>query len=148
MSDDELVIVRTIRAPVEVVFDCMTSAEHLSHFWGPMGTSTPRDGIVVEPWAGGRFETRIVGDRDGSVHHMRAVFESVDRPTGMTWRETGSGMVCTASFRALDVDRTEMTVTQRHVPEAGRTRDAQQGFLSSLDRFDDHLDRILRGGGR
>ena len=39
MSDDELV---TVRAPVEMVFDCMTSAEHLSHSWGPMGTSTPR----------------------------------------------------------------------------------------------------------
>ena len=29
------------RASPELLFDCMTTPEHLTHFWGPAGTTTP-----------------------------------------------------------------------------------------------------------
>ena len=43
----------TYDAPRELVFECMTTAEHLCHFWGPIGMSTPIENIIVEPHAGG-----------------------------------------------------------------------------------------------
>jgi Activator of Hsp90 ATPase homolog 1-like protein len=51
--------------PRALLFDCMTRPEHLTHFWGPDGTTTPIDGITVEPQPGGRFETVMVNDADG-----------------------------------------------------------------------------------
>ena len=60
MSADELIYRRVFRAPREVVWRCLTEPEELAQFWGPRGMTTPLDGIVVEPQAGGRFETLMI----------------------------------------------------------------------------------------
>jgi uncharacterized protein YndB with AHSA1/START domain len=36
----ELIITRIYEAPRELVFRCMTTAEDLTHFWGPTTTRT------------------------------------------------------------------------------------------------------------
>ena len=76
----ELTFRRVHRAPPELVFDCMTTPEHLTHFWGPTGTSTPIENITVDPRPGGAFETTMVNDADGSRYTMRAVYVEVRRP--------------------------------------------------------------------
>ena len=48
----ELTFTRVFDAPRDLVFRCMLEPEHLTHFWGPAGTSTPLDGITVEPRPG------------------------------------------------------------------------------------------------
>ncbi len=53
MSDDELVYQRVFRAPRELVWRCLTEPAELAQFWGPSGTATPIDGIVVELHPGG-----------------------------------------------------------------------------------------------
>ena len=88
MIADELVYTRVLSGPRPFVFACLTEARHLAAFWGPAGTTTPTDGIVVEPRPGGRFETLIVNDADGSTHHMRAVFDEVDPPHTLSWTGT------------------------------------------------------------
>jgi len=45
----ELTITRIFDAPRELVFRCMTEPEHLTHFWGPTGVSTPLDRITIDP---------------------------------------------------------------------------------------------------
>ena len=75
MNVDELVYRRVFRAPRELVWRCLTEPAELTQFWGPRGTTTPLDGIVVELHAGGRFETLMVGDH-GS-HRMVATFTEV-----------------------------------------------------------------------
>ena len=67
---------RVFDAPRELVFQCMTDPEHLTHFWGPVGTSTPLATIVVEPWAGGRFETVMVNDENGEEYPSSAACTS------------------------------------------------------------------------
>ena len=42
----ELKISRVFDAPRELVFRCMITPEHLTHFWGPVGMSTPLESIV------------------------------------------------------------------------------------------------------
>ncbi len=50
-SDDpdlgEPTFVRTRDAPRELVFACMTTPEHLTHFWGPVGSGGGRRGLVT-----------------------------------------------------------------------------------------------------
>ena len=45
----------------------MVEPEHLTHFWGPTGTSAPLDQITVDARAGGAFATVMVNDADGST---------------------------------------------------------------------------------
>src|SRR5690348_1730596 len=94
----ELTYTRVHAAAPEVLFDCMTTPEHLTHFWGPTGTTTPVENIVVDLQPGGAFETTMVNDADGSTHTMRAVYEEIRRPERLVWVE-GGGMRTTITFR-------------------------------------------------
>jgi uncharacterized protein YndB with AHSA1/START domain len=138
-AGDELRFSRIFDAPREVVFRCMIDPEHLTHFWGPTGVSTPRDRIVVDARPGGVFETVMVNDADGSEYPTRAIYDEVREPELLAWTEPSSGMQVTTQFVALGAERTEVRIHQRLVPEALLAPEAQAGFLTSLDRFDAYL---------
>ena len=137
----ELTLRRVHRASPEVLFDCLTTPEHLAHFWGPIGTTTPVAGITVDLRPGGTFETTIVSDADGSTHTMRAVYVEVLRPDRLVWMEPDveGGMRTTITFIDLHDGRTEVVTHQTNVPAAYRTAEARAGFSSSLDRLDAYL---------
>lgn len=137
----ELTYTRVHRAAPELLFDCMTQPEHLTQFWGPTGTSTPLDGIVVDLRPGGAFETTMVNDSDGSTYTMRAVYLEVARPDRLVWQEAGveGGMRTTITFVDLHDGRTEVVTHQTNVPEWYLRPEASAGFQTSLDRFDAYL---------
>jgi uncharacterized protein YndB with AHSA1/START domain len=135
---------RTHRASRELLFDCMTRPEHLTHFWGPDGTTTPVDGITVDLRPGGAFETVMVNIADGSRYTMRGVYLEVRRPERLTWAEPDveGGMVTTITFTDLGDGRTEVITHQTNVPAMYAIREARRGFETSLRRFDDYIVRI------
>lgn len=136
---NELRFNRTVAAPRALVFACMTEPDHLTHFWGPAGTSAPRDRIRVDARPGGVFETVMINDADGSEYATRAVYEEVRPPEVLAWTESHSGMRVRAEFIELGPDRTEVRIHQTKVPAAMRVADVQAGFLSSLDRFERYV---------
>jgi uncharacterized protein YndB with AHSA1/START domain len=138
---DELVSRRVLRSPRELVWRCLTEPAELAQFWGPRGMSTPLDGIVVELHTGGRFETGMVGEH-GS-HRMLATFTEVVAPERLAWVEPASGMHTTSTLTDLGDGSTELVIRQRHVPEPMRSPEARVGFLSSLDKLEEHLARHL-----
>jgi uncharacterized protein YndB with AHSA1/START domain len=135
---------RTHRASRELLFDCMTAPEHLMHFWGPAGTTTPLDGITVELRPGGRFETVMVNVVDGSQYAMNAVFLTVERPHRLVWQEPDveGGMVTTITFNDVGDGQTEIVTHQTNVPALLASADARAGFETRLSRFDDYIATI------
>jgi uncharacterized protein YndB with AHSA1/START domain len=149
MSDqpqaDELVFTRVFEAPRELVFRCMTEPDHLTHFWGPAGVSTPLENIKVDLRPGGVFETVMVNDADGSQYAMRAVYVEVAAPERLVWTDPGTGMTTTSTFTDLDGARTEVRIRQVNVPESFRSPEAQAGFTTSLDRCAAYLGALVSG---
>ncbi|MFC4071768.1 SRPBCC family protein [Actinoplanes subglobosus] len=143
MSDADLVYQRTFRAPRELVWHCLTDPAEPARFWGPHGMITPPDGIVVELWPGGRFETLMIGAH-GS-HRMVAVFTEVVAPERLAWFEPASGMRTTSTLDDLGADGTSVVIRQQHVPEAMRTPESRAGFLTSLDKLEKHLAHLVQG---
>jgi uncharacterized protein YndB with AHSA1/START domain len=142
----ELVFTRVFEAPRELVFECMTQPEHLTHFWGPAGTNAPIEHITVDARPGGSFETVMINDADGSRYPTQAVFDEVVEPERLVWTETHSGMTVTVTFTDLGGTRTGVEIRQVRVPEAFRTPEAQAGFLTSLDRFAGYLATLAAPG--
>ncbi|WP_426595545.1 SRPBCC family protein [Cellulomonas sp. McL0617] len=134
----ELTFRRIHRATPELLFDCMTTPTHLTHFWGPTGTTTPVENITVDLRPGGAFETTMVGS-DGGRYTMRAVYVEVDRPDRLVWRDVDHDMLTTLTFVDLHDGRTEVTTHQVRVPAQMASPQAQSGFLTSLDRFDAYI---------
>lgn len=143
MNDDELIHQRVLRAPRELVWQCLTQPAELAHFWGPRAMITPIDGIVVELRPGGRFETLMLGEH-GS-HRMVATFTEVLPPERLAWVEPASGMHTTSTLDDLGDGSTLVIIHQRHVPEAMRAPDARAGFLGSLDKLAEHLAHLMQG---
>lgn len=143
----ELNFSRVFEAPRTLVFHCMIDPQHLTHFWGPTGMTTPIEDIVVDPHPGGAFETTMVNDAEGSRYRMRAVFDEVTEPERLVWTDVDSGMVTTTVFTDLGDDRTEVHIRQTRVPEAVMATDAQAGFLSSLDRFTAYAKKLAERAG-
>ena len=135
----QLDITRVFDAPREVVFRCMIEPEHLTHFWGPVGVSTPLANITIEPWAGGRFETIMVNDESGEEYPSRGVFVDVIEPERLVWTEPEFGITSTSTFTDLGDGRTEVHIHQSDLPEQFATPEAREGFNSSLDRFAAYL---------
>jgi uncharacterized protein YndB with AHSA1/START domain len=137
---------RVFDAPRELVFRCMLEPEHLTHFWGPAGVSTPLDTITVDPRPGGKFETVMVNDADGVRYPTRAVYVEIVEPERIVWTEPGSGMTTTSTFRDLGGTRTELEIRQTNAPEGYHSPEARAGFATSLDRFAAYLEKL--GGSR
>ena len=140
MNDDELISRRVLHAPRELVWRCLTEPAELAQFWGPIGMATPIDGIILELHPGGRFETVMIGEH-GS-YRMTATFTEVAPPERLAWVETASGMHTTGTLTDLGNGSTEVVIHQRHVPEPMRSPEARAGFLTSLDKLEEHLARL------
>jgi uncharacterized protein YndB with AHSA1/START domain len=139
LEPDELHFTRVFAAPRELVFRCMLEPEHLTHFWGPIGTSTPLGNIKLDPRPGGVFETIMVNDADGSEYPMRATYVEIVEPERIVWTDPEFGMTTTSTYVDLGEAGTEVHIHQTKVPEPMRSPEAQAGFLTSLDRFAAHL---------
>jgi uncharacterized protein YndB with AHSA1/START domain len=142
-QEDELVFSRIFEAPRELVFRCMTEPDHLTHFWGPAGVSTPRENITVDLRPGGVFETVMVNDADGSQYAMRAVYIEVTAPERLVWTDPGTGMTTTSTFTDLGGARTEVRIRQVNVPAPFRSPEARAGFVTSLDRCAAYLGELV-----
>jgi uncharacterized protein YndB with AHSA1/START domain len=142
----DLTYTRVFDAPRDLVFRCMLEPEHLTHFWGPAGVSTPLETIKVDARPGGVFETVMVNDSDGSEYPTRAVFVEIVEPERIVWTEPGSGMTTTSTFRDLGGTRTELEIRQTNAPGGYHSPEARAGFATSLDRFAAYLEKL--GGSR
>jgi uncharacterized protein YndB with AHSA1/START domain len=133
----EVTYTRVYDAPRELVFRCMTTPTHLTHFWGPVGVSTPVENITVDLRPGGVFETVMVNDVDGAEYPMRGVYVEVTVPEKLVWTEADveGGMTTSLTFTDLGDGTTEVVAHQTNVPDAFRSSEAEAGMLSSFDRF-------------
>lgn len=141
-QSSELLITRVFHAPRELVFRCVTEPEHLTRFWGPVGTSTPIETIVVDLRPGGAFETVMVDDATGSSYASRCVYTEITPPERLAWTDSEHGMTTTTTLIDLGDGRTEVRIHQSDVPEPFTTAEAQAGFNSSLDRLQEYLSTL------
>ncbi|MEO6790126.1 MAG: SRPBCC domain-containing protein [Ornithinibacter sp.] len=147
MPDHVLKFSRVFDAPRELVFACMIEPEHLTHFWGPIGTHTPLEHISVDARPGGSFVTVMVNESDGTSYPTSATYLEVVAPERLSWLEGHSAMAVTVIFTDLGDNRTRVDIEQANVPEQLLDPRAQAGFLTSLDRFAVHLATLVRTQG-
>jgi uncharacterized protein YndB with AHSA1/START domain len=141
----EMTLTRIWQAPAALLFEVMTTPEHLSHFWGPTGVTTPLANITVEPRPGGRFETIMVNDETGDEYPMRGQFVEFDPPNRLSWTEAGveGGMLTTITFTELGDGRCETLTHQTNVPAQFLSPEARAGLESSFVKCDAYLATLV-----
>jgi uncharacterized protein YndB with AHSA1/START domain len=140
----EVTYTRIYNAPRELVFTALTTPEHLTHFWGPYGVSTPLENITVDLRPGGKFETIMVNDATGEKYPSLGVYVEIIKPEKLVWTEPDveGGMTTSITFNDLGDGRTEVVSHQTNVPEMYRSEQAQAGMQTSFDRFAAYLEAL------
>ncbi len=111
-NDLSLTVARTIKAPVEKVFDAWLDPDMLSRFMTP-GEDVTVPSVTVDPVEGGSFEILMkVGEKE--IPHS-GVYKTIDRHRRLvfTWESPHSidGSTVTLDFVPVD-GGTEVTLTQ------------------------------------
>ena len=73
-ADRELLLTRLLDAPVELVWEVWTQAEHIARWWGPDGFTNTISKMEVMP--GGIWELVMHGP-DGTDYKNKSIFKEV-----------------------------------------------------------------------
>jgi predicted 3-demethylubiquinone-9 3-methyltransferase (glyoxalase superfamily)/uncharacterized protein YndB with AHSA1/START domain len=136
---------RFLRAPIQIVFACLTEPQHLSHHWGPAGVATPLEGITVEPRIGGKFNTAMINESTAEQYPMLGTFTEFEPPSLIEWTIDAHGLKFCSRITLTDTgNNTTMLVThQTDVPEDMRTDQMREAMHSSYDKLDAYLATLI-----
>jgi uncharacterized protein YndB with AHSA1/START domain len=148
-----LVMTRTFDAPRELVFKAFIDPDQLTQWFGPVGVSTPREGIEVDPRVGGVWRMTMImdedEDEDGARSPIDAVITRFVEPELLEARISAEAMdresthldvSMTLTFED-DGGKTRLTLRQGPFPSQGFTDQTQEGWESSFTKLDALLAR-------
>lgn len=154
----EVRIERVFEAPIDLVFDCFTDADHLRRWWGPLGCQNDIYALDAKP--GGEISLRMAGP--GYDHVMGGEYVEIERPRRLVFLTKafqapggGWGIVNrnTITFESLESGdgpaATRMvlhTLVERAEGELvlGALAGMRAGWGQSLER----LGELVGGGGK
>ena len=73
-ADRELLITRTLNAPIELVWEAWTNPEHLAKWWGPNGFTNSISKMDMKP--GGEWNLIMHGP-DGTDYKNKSIFKEI-----------------------------------------------------------------------
>jgi len=137
-------LVRRIKAPPQVVFDAVTTAEGIAHWWGP--DAGPVLLSEADPRVGGRYRVRF-RMLDSTEHESSGEFLEIMRPQRvvLSWRwkggqeDPGESRI-EITLRAVP-EGTEVTLTHSRLHGEEPRRSHEQGWTGSLDKLEAHFAR-------
>lgn len=143
-SDRELVMIRSFKAPRELVFRVWTDKEHVVHWWGPAGFTNTIHEMDVRPGGVWRF---IMHGPDGVDYPNLIQFEEVLRPERLVYahgsEEDPSQFLVTVTF---EEEGYSTKITMRMVFRTKEERDRAvekygtvEGNKQTMDRLEKHL---------
>ena len=142
--DRQVVLVRLLEAPREVVFRAFTEQEQVIDWWGPTGFSLTIHEMDVRPGGTWRF---IMHGPDGVDYPNTIVYEEVISPERLVWKHGGADDE--PSFRStvtFDEFMGMTALTMRMAFETAEERDgviekhnAIEGGNQTIDRLVEHL---------
>lgn len=134
-----LTLVRLIRARPAIVFDAVTTAEGIRHWWGP--DAGPVLVSESDPRIGGRYRVRF-RKLDGTEHESSGEFLEIVPPERivMSWRWRGGQEDPGESrieirLRAVP-GGTELTFTHALLHDEETRRSHEAGWTGSLDKLE------------
>jgi uncharacterized protein YndB with AHSA1/START domain len=146
-----LVITRVFDAPRALVYKCYTQPEHMVHFWGPHGSTTPVCQVELRP--GGVWRT-VMRFADGSEYGYSSVYLEIVPPERLVWRDApndwtggleGLPPIDIHSTLTLEDERgqTRVTVSVRFNSIAERDENVKRGFAGMVTASSERLEQYL-----
>lgn len=130
ISGNELVSVRILNAPRELVFKTWTEAEHLAQWWGPNGFTLTTKEMNATP--GGIWRFTFHGP-DGTDYLNLVQYEEVAAPERLVYRHGGEGAHADIQFH----------VTVTFEEQEGKTKLTMRMVFATAAE----LERVVKASG-
>ena len=142
-ADRELIIARTLDAPVELVWEVFTNPDHIKHWWGPTGFTNTISKMDVKP--GGVWEFVMHGP-DGTDYKNKSIYKELVKPKKIVFEHvSGPKFLTTITFTA-DGDKTFLKwhmlfESAEQFQQVVKTFKADEGLKQNIVRLVDYLAR-------
>lgn len=103
-KDRELIITRTLNAPVELVWEVWTKPEHIANWWGPNGFTNTINTMDMK--AGGEWNLVMHGP-DGTDYVNKSIFKEVIEFKRISYEHFNPHIIATIDFKA-DGEKTHL----------------------------------------
>jgi uncharacterized protein YndB with AHSA1/START domain len=139
-----LTLVRRIKARPQVVFDAVTTAEGIAHWWGP--DAGPVLLSESDPRVGGSYRVRF-RMLDCTEHESSGEFLEIMRPKRvvLSWRWKGGQEDPGESRIEITLrpvpEGTELTLIHSRLHDEDTRRSHEEGWTGSLDKLAAHFAR-------
>lgn len=149
-SDREIVLTRVFDAPRRLVFEAMTTAEHVRKWYGCRGFTLPVCEIDLRVGGAYRFTMRTP---EGVDHTLQGVYREITPPERVVFTEgyvtegfTGDPALVTSTFTEKD-GKTTLTVTILHATRENRDGHLNAGMESGAGESYDRLAALVETMG-
>ncbi|MBX3654573.1 MAG: SRPBCC domain-containing protein [Ramlibacter sp.] len=139
----ELVITRLFNAPRQLVYEAWTRPEHLAHWSGPEGFTTPHHEMDLR--VGGRYRA-CLRSPDGQDHWVQGVYRELRAPERLSmthaWEDASGqpGLETLVTVTFTDQDGQTLMTFHQAAFESSASRDGHEGgWSSSFHRLAAHL---------
>jgi len=139
--DRELLLSRTLNAPVSLVWEVWTRAEHIANWWGPDGFTNTINRMDFRP--GGEWELVMHGP-DGTDYKNKSIFREIVRHKKIVYEHiSGPRFTATISFE----EQGEQTIITWHMLfesaeefiRTVKTFKADEGLKQNLEKLGRYL---------
>jgi uncharacterized protein YndB with AHSA1/START domain len=142
--DRELLITRTLNAPVQLVWEVFTNPDHIKNWWGPNGFTNTIHTMEVQP--GGAWDFIMHGP-DGTDYKNKNVFTEVIRHKKIVFDHVSPPKhVTTITFEAQG-QKTLLTwymlfETAESFMQTVKTFKADEGLKQNIGRLENYLQGV------
>jgi uncharacterized protein YndB with AHSA1/START domain len=141
-KDNELLYIRELKAPRELVFEVWTKSEHLSQWWGPTGFTLTTEPMVAV--TGGSWKFTMHGP-DGTNFPNKINFIEVRKPERIIYKHSGEAGTENVSFTVtvlFEPTETGTRLTMNMVFETAAELQRVAREYGAIEGAVQHLDRL------
>jgi uncharacterized protein YndB with AHSA1/START domain len=144
VSDTEIAMQRSFKAPRELVYRAMTDPELIAKWWGQRGSTTIVDKLDARVGGDWRFIQR---GQDGTEYAFRGQFLELDPPNKIVQTfefEPMAGHISTDSMTLTDIDGgTLVRIESTFASKEDRDGMLQSGMEGGANETYDRLEELL-----
>lgn len=144
MKDRELLLTRTLNAPIELVWEVFINPDHIKNWWGPNGFTNTIHQMDVKP--GGTWDFIMHGP-DGTDYKNKNIFKEIIRHKKIVYDHVSAPKhITTITFEAQG-KKTLLTwymlfETAESFVQTVKTFKADEGLKQNVGRLEVYLEQV------
>lgn len=140
----ELRIIRTFKAPLELVWEVWTDPQHIIHWWGPSGYTTTISEMTFEE--GGEWKLTLHGP-DGTNYSNRSIFREIVPLKKIVFEHFNPHFFATIIFEqkgeGTQIDWSLGFDTREMLDTVVKTFNAEQGQKENFEKLEKYLNQKI-----